>query len=207
MAVRCAVFASGSGSNFQALLDRRTAGDLHVDFAVLITNNSNAGACERARTHGIPIVHLPPSRYEDPKAYAADLQNTLDAHNVEIISLAGYMKMIPVEIVRKYRNRIINIHPALLPAFGGKGMYGERVHQAVIEYGAKVSGITVHFVDEQYDQGPVILQRTTEVLDTDDPKSLASRVLALEHDSYWRALEAIAHNRVVVEGRKVRGTV
>jgi phosphoribosylglycinamide formyltransferase-1 len=101
----------------------------------------------------------------------------------------------------------VNVHPALLPAFGGKGLYGGRVHQAVVEYGAKVTGVTVHFVDEQYDHGPVILQRVIEVRDDDDAETLAARVLELEHDSYWRAIEAIAGGAISVEGRRVRGTV
>jgi phosphoribosylglycinamide formyltransferase-1 len=203
--MRCAVFASGGGSNFQALIDRRDAGDLHCDLALLVGNNSGARAFERARAHDIPACHCAPSAFADPRDYAARLGAVLDDYGIELIALAGYMKMIPVEIVRRFHNRIVNIHPALLPAFGGKGMYGERVHQAVLEYGAKVSGVTVHFVDERYDTGPVILQRTVPVRDEDDAARLAARVLALEHDSYWRAIEAIARGNITVEGRRVRG--
>lgn len=207
MATKCAVFASGGGSNFQALLDKRASGDLHVDFAVLITNNGTATACDRARAHDIPVVVLPPSRFADPNDYTTHLQKVLTDSEADLIILAGYMKMIPVEVVSRFRNRIVNIHPALLPAFGGKGMYGSRVHEAVLAYGAKVSGITVHFVDEHYDHGPVIMQRTVDVLDSDTPETLAKRVLEVEHDSYWQAIEAIAHDRVRVEGRKVSGSV
>ena len=207
MALRCAVFASGGGSNFGALLDRKEAGDLHVDFVLLVGNNSAAPAFERARRHAVPAVHLAPSRFLSEDAYAEKLAAVLREHRVELIILAGYMKKIPLSIVKEYRHRIVNIHPGLLPAFGGKGLFGSRVHEAVIEYGAKVTGVTVHFVDEEYDHGPIILQRTVVVLDTDDAHTLAERVLMEEHASYWRAIEAIAQGRIQVDGRRVRGEV
>jgi phosphoribosylglycinamide formyltransferase-1 len=205
--VRCAVFASGSGSNFQALIDRKNSGDLHVEFALLISNNSKAFACERARNNTIPAIHLSEKQYDSPVAYSDRLMGLLDEYKVDLIVLAGYMKKLPEILVQKYRMKILNIHPGLLPAFGGKGMYGKYVHQAVIDYGAKVSGVTVHFVDEEYDQGPVILQQTLQVLDTDDADSLAARVLKLEHAHFWRALEAVASGKVRVEGRRVTGEI
>jgi phosphoribosylglycinamide formyltransferase-1 len=205
--MNCAVFASGGGTNFQSLLDRKAAGELHVSFVLMVGNNSTAGAMERARKHDIPTLHLSPAHFDTEGEYVERLERALDEHEVELIVLAGYMKMIPSRIVQRYRNRIVNVHPALLPAFGGKGLYGGRVHQAVVEYGAKVTGVTVHFVDEQYDHGPVILQRVIEVRDDDDAETLAARVLELEHDSYWRAIEAIAGGAISVEGRRVRGTV
>jgi phosphoribosylglycinamide formyltransferase-1 len=199
------VFASGGGTNFQSLLDRRASGDLHVDFVLFVGNNSSAQAFERARSHDIPTVHIAPSHFDDEAAYTGRLLEILKEHQVEVIALAGYMKMIPSEVIRTYRNRILNIHPALLPAFGGKGLYGKKVHQAVLDYGAKVTGVTVHFVDEQYDHGPVIMQNTVKVLDGDDAESLAARVLKVEHDTYWRALELVAQGAVKVEGRRVVG--
>lgn len=202
-----AVFASGSGSNFQALLDKKAEGKLHVSFSLLIGNNSTAPALERARTNGIDTLHLGPSHFADQNAYAARLLDELDSHAADLIVLAGYMKMIPAAVVRKYHNRIMNIHPALLPSFGGKGMYGLRVHEAVLAYGAKVSGVTVHFVDEQYDHGPVILQQTVPVLDGDDAKRLAARVLQAEHANYWRAVEAFARGMIRVDGQRVIGVV
>jgi phosphoribosylglycinamide formyltransferase-1 len=173
----------------------------------MVGNNSKAGAFERARRHGIPVLHIAPSHFRTEGEYTERLSAALREYAVDLIVLAGYMKMIPPEIVREYRNRIVNVHPALLPAFGGKGLYGSRVHRAVLEYGAKVSGVTVHFVDEQYDHGPVIYQRPVEVRDDDDPGTLAARVLEVEHDSYWRVIEAIASGAVSVRGRHVRGTV
>jgi phosphoribosylglycinamide formyltransferase-1 len=201
--MRCAVFASGGGSNFQALLDRRAAGDLHVDFVLVIGNNSAAKAFERARDNGIGTLHIAPSHFDSEEAYAERLVGALAEVGAELIVLAGYMKKLPPPVVRRYRNRIMNIHPALLPSFGGKGMYGINVHRAVLEYGAKLSGITVHFVSEEYDQGPVILQKTVPVLDDDDENALAARVLEAEHDNYWRAVEAAAAGKIRVDGRKV----
>lgn len=207
MALRCAVFASGGGSNFGALLDRKKSGDLHVDFVLFVGNNSAAPAFERARKYAVPAVHLAPSRFASEEAYAGKLNSLLREYRVELIVLAGYMKKIPLQIVKEYRHRIVNIHPGLLPAFGGKGLFGGRVHEAVIAYGAKITGVTVHFVDEEYDHGPIILQRAVEVLDTDDPHTLAERVLKVEHACYWQAVEAIAKGKINVEGRRVVGKV
>jgi phosphoribosylglycinamide formyltransferase-1 len=207
MALRCAVFASGSGSNFQELLDRRQKNDLHVDFVLFIGNNSGAKAFERAKKNAIPSLHLAPSQFPSEETYAAKLLSVLQEKNVELLVLAGYMKKLPSLIIKTFHHRIVNIHPGLLPAFGGKGMYGAHVHEAVIAYGAKISGVTVHFVDEEYDHGPIILQSTIDVLDSDDPRSLAERVLKLEHASYWRAIEAIAQKKITISGRRVRGTL
>jgi len=207
MALRCAVFASGGGSNFHALLDRKRAGDLHVDFVLFIGNNSGAPAFERAKKHAVPALHLAPSHFASEEAYAENLLAVLLEHRVELIILAGYMKKLPLSVVKAYHHRIVNIHPGLLPAFGGKGMYGSHVHEAVIACGAKITGVTVHFVDEEYDHGPIILQRSVEVLDTDDPHTLAERVLKVEHASYWLAVEAIAQGRIKVEGQRVFGKV
>jgi phosphoribosylglycinamide formyltransferase-1 len=207
MAVRCGVFASGGGSNFQALIDRHAAGDLHADFALLVGNNSGAAAFARARGSNIQAFHLAPSRFPDEGAYAARLLSLLNEHSVELVVLAGYMKKLPAAVVRAFHHRIVNIHPGLLPAFGGKGMYGHHVHEAVLAYGAKVSGVTVHFVDEEYDHGPVILQETVPVLDDDTPESLATRVLTVEHANYWRAIEAIGQGTLRIEGRRVLGEI
>jgi phosphoribosylglycinamide formyltransferase-1 len=202
-----AVFASGGGSNFQALIDKKDEGKLHAAFAVCVGNNSNAKAFERARNHTIPTLHIAPGHFENENAYTERLLSELESRTVDLIVLAGYMKKIPVEVIRRYQNRIINIHPALLPSFGGQGMYGKRVHQTVLDYGAKVTGITVHFVDEEYDKGPIILQETAPVLDDDDADSLAARVLNVEHANYWRAVEAIAQGTITVKGRRVIGSV
>jgi phosphoribosylglycinamide formyltransferase-1 len=207
MTAKCAVFASGGGSNFQSLIDRRDAGELKAQLSVLVVNNSGAGAAERARKSGIPVLHCAPSHFESATVYAETLLRHLDEYAIDCIVLAGYMKMLPSPLVQRFRNRIINIHPGLLPAFGGKGMYGANVHRAVLEYGAKISGITVHFVDEEYDHGPVIYQQTVPVLDDDTPESLAARVLAVEHASLWKVVNAVSVGSVRVEGRRVFGEV
>jgi phosphoribosylglycinamide formyltransferase-1 len=202
-----AVFASGGGSNFQALIDAREAGRLHASLSLCVVNNSTARAAERAKLHGIPLRHIAPSHFASEKEYAGALLGLLSEHSIECVALAGYMKKIPSTVVAAFPHHIVNIHPGLLPAFGGAGLYGERVHQAVLDYGAKVSGVTIHFVDEEYDHGPIIFQATAPVLDTDDAHALAERVLALEHDSYWRVLEALCQGRITVRGRRVYGTV
>ena len=207
MALRCAVFASGGGSNFKALLDRKQSGDLHAEFVLLIGNNSAAGVFQHARKQNIPSIHLAPSHFDSELAYVEKLMGLLRDYQVELIVLAGYMKMIPSAVVAAYHNRIINIHPGLLPAFGGPGMYGLRVHQAVLDYGAKITGVTIHFVDEHYDHGPVILQQVVPVLDTDTVNTLADRVLKAEHGNYWRVIEAIAQGNLRIEGRRVFGNV
>jgi phosphoribosylglycinamide formyltransferase-1 len=202
-----AIFASGNGSNFQALLDRKSEGLLQVTFALMIGNNSKSAAFDRARQYNIPAIHLAPSHFPSEQRYSEQLLETLTTHQINLIVLAGYMKKIPPVVVKAFHNRIVNIHPGLLPAFGGQGMHGIHVHQAVLDYGAKVSGITIHFIDEEYDHGPVILQETIPVLDDDDASSLAARVLSLEHAHYWRVIEAIAQGRLTLDGRKVSGRI
>jgi phosphoribosylglycinamide formyltransferase 1 len=205
--MKCAVFASGGGSNFQALIDRKKAGDLHAELSLLIVNNSDAGAVARAEKGGIPVIHCAPSHFSSEQAYTETLRHHLQRYAIDLIVLAGYMKKLPSVIVNEYQNRIVNIHPGLLPAFGGKGMYGSRVHQAVIDYGAKISGITIHFVDEQYDHGPVIFQTALPVLPDDTPDTLGRRVLELEHAHYWRVIEALHSGSIRIEGRKVIGEI
>jgi phosphoribosylglycinamide formyltransferase-1 len=164
-------------------------------------------AFDRAQKHGIAARHIAPSHFATESAYVGALLGVLRDARIDLIVLAGYMKKIPAPVIAAYRNRIVNIHPGLLPAFGGPGLYGEKVHQAVLDYGAKISGITIHFIDEEYDHGPVIFQATTEVLDSDDAHTLAQRVLAIEHASLWRVCEAISQGRITVKGRRVYGTV
>jgi phosphoribosylglycinamide formyltransferase-1 len=205
--MNCAVFASGSGTTFQSLIDRWREGSMAARLRLFISNNSTCTAMQRARDVDIPAVHLPPSRYESEEAYTEDCMRTLRAHDTDMIVLAGYMRKIPAAVVQAYHQRILNIHPALLPAFGGKGLYGSRVHEAVLAYGAKVSGMTVHLVDEHYDHGPVVLQKVTDVYDDDTPRTLAARVHELECAWYWRCVDAVAKGSISVHGRRVCGDV
>jgi len=201
-----AVFASGGGSNFQALVEKKRGGALsEVTFAVLVGNNSRAGCFEHARAYDVATEHIAPSHFETEQLYTEKLHGILDHYKIEAIVLAGYMRKIPESVIGRYPEKIINIHPGLLPAFGGQGMYGERVHQAVLAAGVKLSGPTVHFVDAHYDNGPIIAQRAVPVTDDDTPQSLAARVLAQEHDLYWRVLQRLSTGQLRVEGRRVFG--
>ena len=174
-----AVFASGRGSNFQAILDAIDAGMVPARIVVLISNKSDAGAMEIARAHNIPIQHLSQKMFLSEEALADAMMEVLEKNHTEFIALAGYLKKIPVQVIQHYRNRILNIHPALLPLFGGEGMYGHRVHEAVLASGEKVSGATVHLVDEEYDRGPIVLQKTVDIVPDETPDSLAGK--SLEH--------------------------
>jgi len=198
-----AVFASGRGSNFRAILDNIDRGEIKARISIIISNRSDAGIFNIAQDRNIPYRHINPSDYTTEKDYCSEVLSLLDECSVGLIVLAGYLKKIPSEIITQYRNRIMNIHPALLPAFGGQGMYGMKVHQAVVEYGAKVTGVTVHFVDEEYDHGPIILQEPIGVDDDDTPELLAEKVLSVEHRVYSRAIKLFAEDRLSIDGRRV----
>lgn len=196
------VFASGRGSNFSAILKAIDRGLLHADVRILISNNPEAGALESARTRGIPAETVSSRDYGSRDLFVDHLIGLLNQHGVDFIALAGYLKRIPAEVVASYPGRICNIHPALLPSFGGKGMYGHHVHEAVLAHGCKVTGVTVHLVDEKYDCGPIVLQQCVPVLDDDTPDTLAARVLEVEHALYPRALALFAEGRIrISEGR------
>jgi phosphoribosylglycinamide formyltransferase-1 len=201
--MKIAVFASGRGSNFQAILNAIDTGFLPVRVVVLISNKAEAGAMEIARARKISTHHLSRKMFSSEEALADAILEVLEKNHAEFIALAGYLKKIPAEIIRRYRNRIINIHPALLPSFGGEGMYGHHVHESVIASGEKVSGATVHLVDEAYDRGPIVLQKTVDIMPDETPESLAAKVLKVEHEIFPLALKAFAEGRVKVEGTKV----
>ena len=202
--LRLAVFASGGGTNFQAILDAVERGTLPLTVALCLSNTPKAGALMRARRHDVPTATLNPRDFETEAAYVAALMAVLGEHGVNFIALAGYMRKIPVAVVEAFRGRMLNIHPAFLPSFGGKGLYGRRVHEAVLAYGARWSGATVHLVDEEYDTGPIVLQEPVPVLPGDTPETLAERVLRVEHWLYPQALRLFAEDRVTVDGRIVR---
>ena len=202
--VPVALFASGSGSNVAALLEHRYTGAARPDFRCLIGNNSGAGAMALARARGVAAYHVSSRTHPQPRELAARLQEILDHHGIELIVLAGYLKRLPAELVRRWRGHILNIHPALLPRHGGAGMYGLAPHRAVLAAGERETGVTVHWVSEEYDEGPVLLQRVVAVHAGDTAETLARRVLAVEHDTYWRAVEqaaaALAAGREPVAG-------
>lgn len=193
MTARIAVLASGGGTNLQALLDYlATRGERRGGDVVLVASDRpNAGALERARRAGIENAVLRGPRAPD----GCELTAVLRRHRVDFIALAGYLRLLPKELIAEYPSRIVNIHPALLPAFGGPGMYGERVHRAVLLAGARVSGATVHYVDEEYDRGTILAQWPVPVLADDSVQSLAARVLKVEHVLYPRVVDAVASRR------------
>ena len=200
--LRIAVLLSGTGRSLGNLLQEIGAGRLDVEIAVVISSKSEAYGLARATAHGLDAVTVPRSDYQDLNAFNAAVNAVLVPYDVDLVVLAGFLSLYqpPPELA----NRVMNIHPALLPAFGGKGFYGDRVHQAVLESGVKVSGCTVHFADERYDCGPIILQSVVPVLDDDTVQSLAARVFAAECLAYPKAIQLFADNRLQIEGRKVR---
>jgi phosphoribosylglycinamide formyltransferase-1 len=200
-----AVFCSGSGSNLQALLDAESQGDLAAKVALVISNRKKAVGLERARRAGKDAVHLSPGAFEQDREYARALLALLRLYDIDLICLAGYLKMLPSAVVKAYAGRILNIHPAPLPQFGGPGMYGHHVHEAVLKAGVSESGPTIHFVDEEYDHGPTIAHTPVPVLPDDSPESLAERVLAQEHRLYPRVVAAVARGAVRLENGQVVG--
>lgn len=189
--------ASHGGSNMQAIIDACKAGGLDARPCVVISNNSDSMALQRAKNDGIPHYHISsathPGLLEDE-----EILRVLRHHGVDTVILAGYMKMLGPATLQAYRGRILNIHPALLPKFGGKGMYGKRVHEAVLAAGEKVTGVTIHIVDENYDAGPIVNQCQVPVLEGDTADSLAERVLKHEHILYAETLQKIADGRIVL---------
>ncbi len=202
--LQLAVLASGRGSNFEAILNNIKQGKLDASIQVVISNKSSAGALEIARQNGIPAVYISRMEFPEQEQFDEQLLSILNQYRADFVILAGYLKMLSPLVVRKFKNRILNIHPALLPSFGGKGMYGLHVHEAVLEYGCKVSGVTVHMVDEAYDTGPPVLQRCVPVQQDDTPETLAARVLKIEHQIYTEALQLFAQERIEIVGRRVK---
>jgi phosphoribosylglycinamide formyltransferase 1 len=198
VSARVAVFASGGGSNLQSLIDHFAA-SATVEVALVISDRPQAPALERARAAGIR-THVVQVHMRPVAAVTADMIDAIEAADVEIVALAGYLRLLPPDVVRRFAYRILNIHPALLPSFGGKGMYGERVHRAVLEAGCRITGATVHFVNERYDEGRILAQWPVPVLDADTAATLQKRVLRVEHELYPAAVEWLARILAAAEG-------
>lgn len=198
--LRLTVFVSGRGSNLQAIHTAVSQRRLHAEIVGVVSNRSASPALEFAHTQRISRLSLEDM---ETQQQGDEILAFLEQTRTDFIALAGYMKLIPSEVVAVFRHRITNIHPALLPSFGGKGMYGRHVHEAVLSSGVKVSGATVHLVDEEYDRGPIVMQRCVPVLDDDTPESLATRVLAVEHAMYPEALQLFAEKRVELRGNRI----
>ena len=198
--LRVGVLASGRGSNLQAIIDRSKAHDSGVELAVVLSDVVDAEALERARRAGVPAVHIPAGRFKtklEPEIEARYVEE-LEKHGVEVIALAGFMRILHDGFLERYARRIVNIHPSLLPSFPGL-----RAQTQAFEYGVKWSGATVHFVDAGVDTGPIILQAAVPVRDDDTPETLAARILAEEHRIYPDALQLLAEGRLRIEGRRV----
>lgn len=199
MTTNIGVLVSGRGSNLQSIIDHVDNGYLeYVNLNVVVSNVKDAYALERAKNHGIDAVFIDPAMFENKAEFEKEIIATLKKYNIDLVLLAGYMKILGNEVIQAYKNRIINIHPALLPSF--KGLHGPR---QAIEYGVKVAGCTVHFVDEGMDSGPIILQRCVIVKDSDTEDSLAARILEQEHKIFPEAVKLFTEGKLKVNGRIV----
>jgi phosphoribosylglycinamide formyltransferase-1 len=197
--IRIGVLASGSGSNLQAIMDACAGGLIEGTVAVVVCNVEGAYALERARRMDVPSVVVPHERYPDRDAFDAELARILEDERVDLVALAGFMRVLTPAFLRRFPGRIMNIHPALLPSFPGL-----HVRQRAIDYGVRFSGCTVHFVDEGIDTGPIIIQAVVPVYPDDTEEELNDRILKLEHRIYPRAIQLFAEGRLVVEGRRVK---
>ena len=195
---RLGFLVSGRGSNMQVIINACIAGDLKAEPVVVITNNPDAGALTIAKNRKIPTYHLSSKTHPDPGKLDKAITKTMHDHQVDLVVLAGYMKQVGPVLLRDYKNRVINIHPSLLPRYGGKGMYGMNVHKAVIEAGEKETGATVHLVNDQYDEGLILGQRKIDVATTETAESLAKRVLEVEHALYTEILQNIVSGKIVL---------
>lgn len=189
-------FASHGGSNMQALIDATKRGELDAQPALLISNNRNSQATVRAQQEGIPFLVMNSVTHPEFEALDQAMLDALRAHQVDLIILAGYMKMIGPKVLEAYDNRILNIHPALLPKFGGHGMFGHHVHKAVLDAGETMTGVTIHLVNSEYDEGRIIAQAEVPVMPDDSVESLAARVLKKEHEFFAKTLQDVASGKL-----------
>ncbi|MHB9025167.1 MAG: phosphoribosylglycinamide formyltransferase [Armatimonadota bacterium] len=198
--LRLAIIASHGGSNMQAILDAAKLGRLNAVPAVVISNNSDSLSLARARSEGIPACHFSSRTHSEPDDLDVAILQALNVHGVEVVVLAGYMKKLGLKTLRHFSGRVLNIHPALLPKYGGPGMYGRHVHEAVLSAGEKVTGVTIHLVEAEYDSGPIVAQCEVPVHADDTPESLAERVLQREHEFYVETLRKISEGKIILPG-------
>ena len=202
--IKIGVLASGNGTNLQAIMDACNRGEIPGRVVVVVSNNPKARALDRARLAGVPAVAMHHRAFPDRDTFDAKLVEILHSYEVDLVCLAGFLRVLGSSFIRQFPERVMNIHPALLPAFGGLGMYGDRVHQTVLDSGVRFSGCTIHFANEAPDGGPIILQAVVPVYDTDTAQTLATRVVAEEHRLYPEAVKLFAEGRLQVVGRRVR---
>ena len=200
--LRIAVLLSGAGTSLENLLGEIDAGRVDAEVVCVLSSKIGAGGLERARRRGIPARAIPRRDHPDVEAFNDALHAELGLHAVDLVAMLGFLS--PFRVRGRYAGRVINVHPALIPAFCGQGFYGHRVHEAVLESGVKLTGATVHFADDEYDHGPIILQESVPVRDDDTPDTLAARVQAVERRLVPEAIRLFGAGRLVIEGRRVR---
>ena len=203
MPTRIGMLVSGGGSNMQAVMDAISAGEIDGRIVLVVSDQPGAYALDRARAAGVDTAVIKPSAYPSRVEFSQALADCLRAAGVELVVMAGFMRVVTRELTGAFAGRLINIHPALIPSFCGPGFYGHHVHEAVLAYGVKVSGCTVHFVEEDVDAGPIIVQRAVPVLEGDTPETLAARVLVEEHRALPEAVRLFCAGRLKIEGRVV----
>lgn len=195
---------SGGGTNLQAIFDAIDRGEIDAEVTLVISSARKAYALERARARGIPTLALPMKAFATPEECQAARHRALVEAQPDLIVLAGYLGILGAETIRAFPGRILNIHPALIPSFCGKGMYGHHVHEAALKYGVKISGATVHFVSEDIDAGPIVFQGSVPVEEGDTPDTLAARILPVEHTLLPEAVRLFCQDRIVIDGRRVK---
>ncbi|MAZ61630.1 MAG: phosphoribosylglycinamide formyltransferase [Candidatus Marinimicrobia bacterium] len=189
MPINIAVFASGAGSNFINLFNKIASNNLNGSIVLLVSNNPNSGAVKFAKNNDICIKIINKFRYKDKTTINKEYKSSLKENKINLILLAGFMKKIPVDLIKIYRNKILNIHPSLLPDYGGKGFFGMNVHHAVFNANEKISGATVHYVNKDYDRGPILIQKKVEIQNCKGPNEIAKKVLEIEHEIFPKAVQ------------------
>jgi len=202
--IKIGVLVSGGGTNLQAIIDATEKGEINGEVVLVISSKKDAYSLERARKHGIEGIYIGRKNFPDNEAFSKAMADELEKRGIMLVCMAGFLKKLSPDFIKRFKERIMNIHPALLPLFGGEGLYGHYVHETVLNYGVKVSGCTVHFVDEEYDRGPIILQRAVPVMEGDTPESLAARILKEEHKIYPQAIRLFSEGKLKIEERRVK---
>ena len=202
--VKIGVLISGGGTNLQALIDNSRLGNINGEIKLIISNKKDAYGLERGKIAGIETMYINPKEYRDVTQYDGRLIDEFKKRGIELIVLAGYLKVLSKNFIEEFKNRIINIHPSLIPSFCGKNFYGTKVHEEVLKYGVKYTGATVHFVDEGTDTGPIILQEIVKVDDVDTVETLQKKVLNIEHKILVDAVKLFCDNRLSIEDRLVK---
>nr|WP_312578669.1 phosphoribosylglycinamide formyltransferase [Sedimentibacter sp.] len=205
--IKIGVLISGSGTNLQSIIDSINSHEINGKIEVVISNKETAYGLERARQHGIDAVFVRSKEFANPEQYDEAIIQELKSRDVELVILAGYLKILTPKFIEEYNNKIINIHPSLIPSFCGKGYYGIKVHEAAINYGVKISGATVHFVDENADTGPIILQESVNVEYSDSAETLQKKILKIEHKILPQAVKYYCNGKIEIIDRKVKITM